>query len=46
MGGVGRGRVQEADQREVSLGYCTHRDPPSISTLAEERERETKGSVF
>ena len=38
--------MQEADQREVSVGYCAHRDSPSISTLAEEREAETKGAVF
>lgn len=39
-------RVQEADQREVSVGYCAQRDSPSISTVAEEKEAETKGAVF
>lgn len=39
--------MQEADQREVSVGYCAHRDSPSFfSTVAEEREAETKGAVF
>lgn len=42
----GGGRVQEADQREVSVGYCAQRDSLVFSTLAEEREAETKGAVF
>lgn len=45
-GGGGGGRVQEADQREVSVVYCAQRDSPSFSILAEEREAETKGAVF
>lgn len=30
VGGAAGGRVQEADQREVSVGYCAHRDSPSF----------------
>lgn len=41
----GGGRVQEADQREVSEGYCTQRFT-LFSSVAEEREAETKGAVF
>lgn len=37
-GGVVRGGVLEADQREVSLGYCcAQRNSPAFSTLPEER---------
>ena len=42
----GGGGVQEADQGEVSVGYCTQRDSLAFSILAEEREAETIGSVF
>lgn len=41
----GGGRVQEADQREVSEGYCAQRFT-LFSSMAEEREAETKGAVF
>lgn len=42
----GGGRAQEADQREVSVGYCAQRDSLAFSTPTEEREAETKGAVF
>lgn len=46
-GGVVRGGTLEADQREVSLGYCcVQRNSPAFSTLPEERGVENKRSCL